>query len=284
VLNEWKLGADDQKVSLWKKMNRLVEDEAKIFRPVKLTARSFDSLENFSRQVNQWIQYFHEKTLSEAVNLLVEESGYWEYLEEQYKSIPKQWEKRKRDVEFFCQMAKRFEDRLKNSYQGQKALSPIFILREFLERLLLQDNQDRQELKDKTEDEDEDVKANQVTLMTLHSSKGLEFDVVYLVGMEEEILPHKKTLREDASDWSEERRLAYVGITRARKELIMTYCKEREIYGTKKPRHPSRFVFPLIASEERLQHIDKTAFHGMNEEQVQEYKQNFFADLLNLLD
>ena len=82
-------------------------------------------------------------------------------------------------------------------------------LKNFVEKLLLQDNQDKQE-----DDEDDDVRKNEVTLMTLHSSKGLEFDTVYLVGMEEESLPHKNVIKL-GEDISEERRLCYVGITRA---------------------------------------------------------------------
>ncbi|MFO0003406.1 MAG: 3'-5' exonuclease, partial [bacterium] len=86
-----------------------------------------------------------------------------------------------------------------------------------------------------------DEERHEVTLMTLHSSKGLEYDYVYLVGMEEELLPHKKTIAEN-SDINEERRLCYVGITRARKRLVMTHAKQRKLYGRDIPRHPSRFV------------------------------------------
>lgn len=87
----------------------------------------------------------------------------------------------------------------------------------------------------------EDNKASErVQLMTLHAAKGLEFPSVYLVGMEEELLPHRTALIEDSLE--EERRLAYVGITRAQQRLTMTFCKERRRKGESQSIEPSRFL------------------------------------------
>ena len=77
--------------------------------------------------------------------------------------------------------------------------------------------------------------------MTLHSSKGLEFEVVFLVGFEEGILPHARCLV-DESQIEEERRLAYVGITRAKDYLFITYAKERLYFGKSSLNEPSRFL------------------------------------------
>jgi superfamily I DNA/RNA helicase len=105
----------------------------------------------------------------------------------------------------------------------------------FLERVALLD-EDRNQGKDKKEHGEEAV-----TLMSLHSSKGLEFPHVFLVGLEEEILPHGKSLSEGMS-LDEERRLMYVGITRARRHLTITRCLYRKKYGKLQERLPSRFL------------------------------------------
>ncbi|PZA07813.1 MULTISPECIES: ATP-dependent helicase [unclassified Meiothermus] len=84
-------------------------------------------------------------------------------------------------------------------------------------------------------------KAEEVTLMTLHNAKGLEFPVVFLVGVEENLLPHRNSLNR-LEDLEEERRLFYVGITRAQERLYLSYAEEREIYGKRESTRPSRFL------------------------------------------
>jgi len=82
---------------------------------------------------------------------------------------------------------------------------------------------------------------NEVTLMTLHSAKGLEFPVVFITGLEETVLPHSRALY-DAAEMEEERRLMYVGMTRAREELYLTYATGRMLYGGRQHNPPSRFL------------------------------------------
>jgi DNA helicase-2/ATP-dependent DNA helicase PcrA len=105
----------------------------------------------------------------------------------------------------------------------------------FLEKVSLMD-EDRFSDRDKKEHGQDAV-----TLMSLHSSKGLEFPFVFLVGLEEEILPHKRSIYEDFTI-DEERRLCYVGITRARRQLVITRCLHRKRYGRLEEREPSRFL------------------------------------------
>lgn len=125
------------------------------------------------------------------------------------------------------------------------------------------------EMLDRGDEEEED--ANEVQLMTLHASKGLEFPHVYLVGMEEELLPHKSSIEEDNVE--EERRLAYVGITRAEESLSIIVAEKRQRYGEMVNSVPSRFLeempqedlewevdkVPLSDEEKREQGKDRLA-------------------------
>jgi DNA helicase-2/ATP-dependent DNA helicase PcrA len=85
-----------------------------------------------------------------------------------------------------------------------------------------------------------------VTLMTLHAAKGLEFPVVFITGVEESILPHSRALY-DASEMEEERRLMYVGMTRAKEELFLVHATERTLFGGRASNIPSRFLSDIEA-------------------------------------
>lgn len=98
-------------------------------------------------------------------------------------------------------------------------------------------------LQDILERRDENESSEQVHLMTLHAAKGLEFCHVFLVGMEEELLPHRNSIETNSIE--EERRLAYVGITRARKTLTISFAEKRRKYGEETAREPSRFLQEL---------------------------------------
>jgi DNA helicase-2/ATP-dependent DNA helicase PcrA len=80
--------------------------------------------------------------------------------------------------------------------------------------------------------------------MTLHAAKGLEFEVVFIVGMEEGLFPHSRSLY-DINQLEEERRLAYVGITRTKKKLFLTYAAKRLYFGQKSSNPPSRFLIDI---------------------------------------
>ncbi len=107
-------------------------------------------------------------------------------------------------------------------------------LAKFLEEVALAESDDRS---------DDGERRDQVSLMTLHAAKGLEFPRVYLVGVEEGLLPHARSVAEDSVE--EERRLAYVGVTRAMEHLTVTWAAERSKFGTRVESQPSRFVFEL---------------------------------------
>ena len=158
---------------------------------------------------------------SEILRELIKEVGYLEDLRRTCKT-PAESDGRESNV---SEMIKSFEEYQARSTEG---------LRGFLDEMSL-----RQE----REDEEDDLKGPGVTLITLHAAKGLEFPHVYLVGLEEGVLPHDRSKMEGTVD--EERRLLYVGITRARETLALTWCGHRIKYGSPSPCTPSSFIKEL---------------------------------------
>ncbi len=112
-----------------------------------------------------------------------------------------------------------------------------------------------------------DPQADAVTLITLHAAKGLEFPVVFIVGLEENILPHSRSLEKE-SDLEEERRLLYVGITRAMQKLYLVYAFRRTVFGNATPGKPSRFLAEIPANlirgrEQKTASVTSTGQTGM---------------------
>jgi DNA helicase-2/ATP-dependent DNA helicase PcrA len=105
--------------------------------------------------------------------------------------------------------------------------------------------------RDDSDDKESRLARNAVVLMTLHSAKGLEYPHVYLVGMEEGLLPHHRAVDLEGAAIDEERRLCYVGVTRARDRLTLTLALGRMKWGKKRPTIPSRFLFELLGKADR---------------------------------
>ena len=142
--------------------------------------------------------------------------------------------------------------------EGKELTAPL-LLREFLSRMLLQAQDEIDDKKDQAKDQERD----QVTLLTLHGAKGLEYPIVFMVGLEEGLLPHRRTI-EEGTDFSEERRLCYVGITRAKDHLILTRARTRIRYGKAVPRHPSRFLDELPQDQIVHQNLSLGPDHPTN--------------------
>jgi superfamily I DNA/RNA helicase len=247
-------------VTLNKNLEKSAEQKRPLF-SILAEEEENDHIKSFVELIRKYQRVFNEKSLLNAIGDLIEDLHYYDFIDKSYDQA-KLANRKKEDVKNFLLTADRFQDRY-----GEEAT-----LKNFVERLLLADSQDTQAPGD-------GFKKNEVTLMTLHASKGLEFDNVFFIGMEEELMPHKKTII-DNSDISEERRLCYVGITRARKRLIMTYAKERKIYGKMIPRFKSRFVIEL---DKCYREVDRTNFGDMSEDEVKDFKKNFFGNLMDTL-
>jgi len=136
--------------------------------------------------------------------------------------------------------------------QAEKTLASMDELLDWMERLMVDEDQkersltevvNRLSLHDMLNRQEDGKPENAVHMLTLHAAKGLEFSQVYMVGMEEDMLPHKNSIEEDAL--AEERRLTYVGMTRARHALTLTRCRSRQRYGESSLTEPSRFLADL---------------------------------------
>jgi superfamily I DNA/RNA helicase len=150
-------------------------------------------------------------------------------------------------------------------------------LRGFLERVSLTEEEKK---------EDADDGPDSVVLMTMHSAKGLEFTHVFIVGLEEEILPHSRSLEmisqaEGEDPIAEERRLFYVGITRARHRLTLSGCATRRRGGEPVPRQPSRFLKEI--PPELLEYRSPGARSSLSEEESKDFRRGIFANLKEML-
>ncbi|MCC5014622.1 MULTISPECIES: UvrD-helicase domain-containing protein [unclassified Legionella] len=167
--------------------------------------------------------------------------------------------------------------------KAQKRMDNVWELIEWVGRLLAKDA--TQQLADVINklilidilEQADEHDANTVQLMTLHASKGLEFPFVYLVGMEEELLPHRVSI--DTEQIEEERRLAYVGITRAQKSLCLTLARQRRRVGELQECQPSRFLDEL--PQDSLEWYGKSG--ERNEAKSKALAQSHLAGLKNLL-
>ncbi len=164
--------------------------------------------------------------------------------------------------------------------RGEGILSVVDSLRQHLAKgpkKTLQSFLDHSALASDKDDEDLEKKLG-VTLITLHASKGLEFPIVFLVGLEEGFLPHTRSIAEGTKD--EERRLLYVGITRAQDQLTMTYCSTRIKWGQETGCQPSSFIGEL--DDEHLLHTTYDDILGAAPSTDE--LENFFGGLKGLLD
>ena len=210
-----------------------------------LTGKGLEALQRFTHWMEGIVRISEREPLI-AVRDLLREMDYESWLYETSAST-KAAEMRMKNVnQLFTWMSEMLE--------GDELNDPM-TLNQVVTRFTLRDMMERGE-----DDEDSD----QVQLMTLHASKGLEFPYVFLVGMEEGLLPHQSSIDENNID--EERRLAYVGITRAQRELFFTHSRERRQYGELIRPELSRFLMELpqddlvweqqrkvVTAEERMQ-------------------------------
>ncbi|ARI78578.1 DNA helicase PcrA [Halobacillus mangrovi] len=223
VVNEPKRGVG--KTSMDKMMAYATDHDISLYEAaaevdfVGVSAKAAKSIMSFRKMIQNWTQQQEFLSATDMVQEVIDKTGYEEMLMNE-KSIEAQ--SRLENIEEFKSVTKNFEENAEDK-----------TLIAFLTDLALIADIDSM-----NEDPSSD---DTVTLMTLHSAKGLEFPVVFLIGMEESVFPHSRALMDD-EELEEERRLAYVGITRAEKQLFITHAKMRTLYGRTNMNPISRFI------------------------------------------
>lgn len=189
--------------------------------PVK--GKAAQAVYDFANMLLDLRERLDEFTVTELVEAVLEKTGYSAVLAAQ---ATLESQARIENIEEFLSVTKNFDENPDNPADE----SGLDKLSRFLNDLALIADTD-----------DGDTESSEVTLMTLHAAKGLEFPVVFLVGMEENVFPLSRA-SEDEDELEEERRLAYVGITRAEKILYLTNANSRMLYGKTNYNHPTRFL------------------------------------------
>ena len=193
--------------------------------------------------------------VSKLIEKVIESIDYYGYIDELYKGDKEEAEERKDNVKEFISVAMEFEQ---NSEEKD--------LETFLTGVAL------------TSESSEEEEIDKVSLMTIHTSKGLEFPVVFIVGMEDGLFPIARAVRSMSdSEIEEERRLCYVGITRAKEILYLTLTQKRTLYGKTNPSIASRFMEELPKEcIERLNSAEKElSYSKANYNVLDKYKQKY---------
>ncbi|MBC8259010.1 MAG: UvrD-helicase domain-containing protein [SAR324 cluster bacterium] len=232
---------------------------------VMLRARKYENIskesalimEMFAGIITNYQQRFASEPLGTVFRELLAEVGYLRYLETQSGDV-KVRERRVQNVLELLQSVRKFSD-------NNSAAS----LQQYLERVMLFSENDN----------DSESKANQVAIMTFHSAKGLEFPFVFMIGMSEGVFPNQRSIDEDGED--EERRLCYVGITRAQEELTFSMAKSKQRYGEKIRQVVSRFLLDINPDLLTIPIIGEASEEVKNERRL-ESRTAFFSQFKQL--
>jgi DNA helicase-2/ATP-dependent DNA helicase PcrA len=174
-----------------------------------------------------------------VLRTLLDAAGYHRHLEKEYADEPGEADARWACVE---EVATALDEHERSHGAGRDLAA---VVRGFLDDFVL-------DVEQADRFKDDKPRGDVVRLMTLHAAKGLEFECVWMVGMEEGLLPHHRSLNDGLQAVDEERRLCYVGVTRARKRLVLSLCLTRTKWGRSKPARPSRFLYELTGQAEKF--------------------------------
>ncbi len=194
---------------------------------IKINNKAKNEILNFYNLIKKWRQQIEDNKIgiTELTEDIYKKTGYLDFYKIQ--SDPES-QSRVDNLEEFLSVTKNFDDQVNDTSNFNQSLTDNRLINFLTDLALVTDN-----------DHDSDEKS--VSLMTLHAAKGLEFPIVFIIGMEEGLFPLKRSIMEE-NGMEEERRLAYVGITRAKKELYLIYADQRVLYGLVQANRPSCFI------------------------------------------
>ena len=206
----------------------------------RLSEKSIHRLQKFHDWVLDTARRIDQDDMFAVIEQFIQQISYEQFLKEESKS-KESADRKIKNVYELIEWLKRIAEKNSPSEDGNSSKAP---LAEIVAKIMLMDIMERNQ---------EAEVSDQVSLMTLHAAKGLEFPHVFLIGIEENILPHQSSI--DSNNIEEERRLAYVGITRAQRTCTFSYCTHRKRYGEVSESEPSRFLNELPADD--LEWINK---------------------------
>ncbi len=227
--------------------NNILNGLRKMSADNSIQTRQMTAIKTFKNLLEEMIEKTDNNKLTDFIKYVIKSVRYEDYLRGPGSKTEDNADERIENLKELLTVARKYND---------AELCSVGITK-FLEDIALLQDLDHPSLKSSEGQSKARNTDNKLTMMTIHASKGLEFPVVFVIGLEEGLFPHSRTLM-NPIEVEEERRLCYVAITRAKEKLILTFTKYRNIFGSTQANLPSRFLGEIPA------HLASFETNGLN--------------------